>query len=85
MLNHVLSDTDIYWLGATEDPGNKTLWYWVDGTQMTEESGWSFWKVGNPSSASVSQYLQIRTAYGDVFFNDKGLGHTERFLCELSA
>ena len=80
----VFSDTGNYWIGATEDPANKTLWYWVDGTQMTNETGWMFWAKKNPSKNSESVYLQIRTQHGDVVFNDKIANKTAGVLCERS-
>ena len=80
----VFSDTSSYWIGAIQDSGNNSEWYWVDGTQMADETGWAFWAANNPSHNFKSVYLQIVTEHGDVVFNDKSWAREGGVLCELS-
>ena len=80
----MFSATKKYWLGATQDPENNSVWYWVDGTQMTSETGWIFWAEDNPSPSPASDRLQIREEHGDVVFNDRSADKTAGVLCEIS-
>ena len=79
----MFSATTNYWLGATRDPGNGSVWYWVDGTQMTSETGWIFWAEDKPSSNPASVHLQIRTERRDVVFHDRGGNIAAGVLCEI--
>ena len=80
----LLSEYDNFnWLGATEDPGNYSIWWWVDGTQMTSETGWDFWDVEEPGRNTKSTCLALTAVDGEVYFNDKDCTKDRSFWCEM--
>ena len=84
VLKRSVLDTGVYWLGATEAPESNTLWFWVDGTQMTNETGWSYWDKNEPSTNAGTTCLVIRTINERVVFRDRVCTKSLSFLCEMA-